>query len=272
VSLQLEIDRDKFTHTTTFLGDVFATVDYPYSYMSKPEKFAETQLPQIEAFYNTLEDEPCSQEIYDRAREIWAQYDMTIMQNYHDHYLLSDILLLADVFQNFRNSVYEQHRLDLLHFITLLSLAWASALKYTHAKLDLITDPDMYLMFENSIRSGIATISHRHAQANNPLVDGYYSSKPVSWLSYTDCNNLYGGAMRQPLSVGNFRFLSPEEIAEFDLMSVPTYGDTGYIIECDLKYPEKLHDLHTDYPLAPEHLTVSPDMLSDFCEEIKAKN
>jgi len=79
---------------------------------------------------------------------------MKTMQNYHDHYVLSDVLLLADVFENFRNSIYEQHRLDSLHFITLPSLAWASALKYTNAKLDLIADPDMYLIIENSMRGG----------------------------------------------------------------------------------------------------------------------
>jgi len=89
---------------------------------------------------------------------------MKTLQNYHDHYLLSDVLLLADVFQNFRYTIYEQHHLDPLHFISLPSLAWASALKYTHAKLDLITDPDMYLMVENNMWGGIATISHRHAQ------------------------------------------------------------------------------------------------------------
>jgi len=81
-----------------------------------------------------------------------------------------------------------------------------------------------------------------------------------------------GGAMSQPLPVGNFRFLSQEEISDFDVMKIPTHGDTGYIVECDLKYPSELHDLHSDYPMAPEHLTVSPDMLSDFCREIKAKN
>jgi len=95
------------------------------------DKIAETQLPPIEAFYNTLEDEPCTPKNYDRAREIWAPYNMKTTQNYHDHYLLSDVLLLADVFQNFKNSVYQQHHLDPLHFITLPSLAWASALKYT---------------------------------------------------------------------------------------------------------------------------------------------
>jgi len=90
--------------------------------MSGPEKFAETQLPPIEAFYNTLEDEPCPPKNYDRARKIWAHYNMKTMQNYHDHYLLSDVLLLADVFENFRNSIYEQHRLDPRHFKTLPSL------------------------------------------------------------------------------------------------------------------------------------------------------
>jgi len=123
--------------------------------MTPPEKFAQTQLPLIEAFYNTLEEEACPPKNYDRAREIWAHCDMKTMKNHHDHYLLSDVLLLADVFQNFRNSVYEQHHLDPLHFITLPSLAWASALKYTTTKLDLITDPEKYLMIENNMQPSL---------------------------------------------------------------------------------------------------------------------
>jgi len=161
VSLLLKSGRDKFTHTTKFLGDddlVFAKGVYPYSYMTGPEKFTETQLPPIEAFYNTLEDEPCPVQNYNRAREIWAHYNIKTMRDYHDHYLLSNVLLLADVFENFRNSIYDQHRLDPLHFITLPSLACASDLKYTNARLDLITDPNMYLMIENSMRGGIAII------------------------------------------------------------------------------------------------------------------
>ena len=100
------------------------------------------------------------------------------MRDYHDHYLLSDVLLLADVFENFINSIYEQYRLNPFHFITLPSLAWASALKYTNVRLDLITDPVMYLMVKNSMRGRIATISHRHARVNNPLVEEYDPSKP----------------------------------------------------------------------------------------------
>ena len=84
------------------------------------------------------------------------------------------------------------------------SLAWSSALKYTTDKLDFITDPDMYLMIENNMRSGIATISHRYAQANNPLVQGYDPSKLNSWITYLDANNTSETAMSKPLPVGKF--------------------------------------------------------------------
>ena len=78
--------------------------------------------------------------------------------------------------------------------------------------------------------------------------------------------------MCEPLPLGNFHFLSNDEISDFDLMNIPTDSDTGYIIECDLTYPESLHQLHSDYPLAPEHLTVSPGMLSNFCNNIRASS
>jgi len=85
----------------------------------------------------------------------------------------------------------------------------------------------MYLMIENSMRGRIATISHRHARANNPLVKGYDPSKRSSRLSYLDCNNLYEEPMSQPLPVGNFRFLSQEEIADFDVMKILTHATRG---------------------------------------------
>ena len=156
--------------------------------------------------------------------------------------------------------------------MTLPSLAWASALKFTDAKLHLLTDPDAYLMIENNMRGGIATISNRHAVANNPLVEGYDSSKPTSYITYLDANNLYGDAMSNPLPVGNFQFLPETEIENFDLLSIPSDNKIGYIIECDLTYPDHLHPLHTDYPLAPEHLTVDAEMLSPFASQFADKD
>ena len=125
---------------------------------------------------------------------------------------------------------------------------------------------------ENSMRGGIATISHRHAVANNPLVEGYDPSKPHSWIQYLDANNLYGCSMSQPLPVGQFRFLEEQEIENFDVTSIPADAETGYILECDLMYPESLHQLHNDYPMAPEHLTVDRAMLSEYALGMIDKN
>ena len=119
------------------------------------------------------------------AQDIWTHFGIKTMRDYHDHYLKSDVLLLSDVFQHFRQSVFDKHRLDCLHFYTLPSLAWNMALKHTEVELDLLTDPDMYLMVENNLRGGIAVISKRHAQANNPYVEeGYDESQPTSYLTY----------------------------------------------------------------------------------------
>ena len=138
-----------------------------------------------------MNDEPLQEKDYERAQEIWSHFDIRTLQQYHDPNLKSDVLLLADVTENFRKkTIYSEHGLDCLHFITLPSLAWACALKYTEAELELITDPHKYLMVENSLRGGIATISRRHVVASIPLVERYDPAKPHSWIQYLDARNL----------------------------------------------------------------------------------
>ena len=265
VRLLLKSGKQNFPHTSKYLGNddvVFAKGVYPYAYMTSRDKFAETQLPPIEAFHDTLKDEPLKQEDYECAQQVWSRGKMQTLQQYHDHYLKTDVLLLADVFEHFRQTVMNDHKLDCLHFITLPSLAWAMALKHTGIKLDLLTDPDAYLMIENSMRGGVATISRRYASANNPLVEGFDDSEPNRYITYLDANSLYATAQSQPLPVGNFRFLDADEIRNFDLDNIAKDADIGYIVECDLEYPTDLHDLHNDYPMAPEHLVVTREMLS----------
>jgi len=143
------------------------------------------------------------------------------------------------------------------------------ALKHTDIELDLIADPEAYLMIENSIRCGISTISNRYAKAINPYtVDGYDPEQPTNFITYLDANNLYGLAQSQPLPVGDFQFLTPDEISKFNVMDIPQDSPTGYIVDCDLEYPSTLHNSHSDYPLAPEHLTVTKDMLSPFAQNL----
>ena len=273
MSLLLKSGKDAFQHIRKHLGTdddiIFAKGVFPYSYMTSREKFSETYLPPIEDFYDKLRDEPLTQKEYERAQQTWSRFAIANMEEYHNHYLLSDVLLLCDVFENFRQSVMERHKLDCLHFVTLPSLLWAMALKHTNIKLDLITDPDAYLMIENNMRGGIATVSERYALANNPFVDDFVETKTRRYITYLDANSLYATAQCEPLPVGSFRFLTNDEIEKFDLTSVKVDADIGYILKCDLSYPPSLHDSHNHYPLAPEHMIVTYDMLSPYAKSLQ---
>ena len=141
VSLLLKSGKDNFVHTTAHLGTdddiIFAKGFYPYSYVyvNSWEKFAETQLPSINKFHDKLNNEPLSAKDYLRAHDTWDRFGCETLKDYHDHYLLTDVLLLADVFENFRKTVLKTYGLNPLHFITLPSLAWAMALKHTDGQL-----------------------------------------------------------------------------------------------------------------------------------------
>ena len=89
------------------------------------------------------------------------------MKDYHNLYNLSDVLLLADIFENFWNICMNHYRLDPAWYFSAPGLAWDAALKITKVQLELLSNPDMLLMIESGISGGIATISHRHAKANN---------------------------------------------------------------------------------------------------------
>ena len=105
-------------------------------------------------------------------------------------------------------------------------------------------------------------MSHRYVKANNQYLPDYDSNSPSQFLIYLDANNLYGYAVSEPLPVGKFGFLDDPE--NFDVDSVNCDGATGYVLEVDLEYPDHLHDAHNDYPVAPEHMTLTKDILSDY--------
>jgi hypothetical protein len=200
--------------------------------------------------------------------------DCKTFQNYHDRYLKTDVILLADVFENFRDLSMRTYSLDPAHYLTTPSLTWDACLRRTNVDLELITDPEMFLFFESAMRGRISVISNRYARANNPYLkpEDYVSDQPHSSISYLDANNLYGWAMNQYLPVDTFRFLSEEEINDIDFTQVRDDSKTGYVIKWDLEYPSQLHHLHNDYPLATEHATVTEDMLSPVCKSMNVKH
>ena len=121
---------------------------YPYEYMDDWSKFGENQLPPIESFYSKLNLSGISECDYDHAQRVWSEFDMKSLGEYHDLYLKTDVLLLANVFETFRRTCLEHYQLDPAHFYTSPGLAWQACLKKTGIRLELLTDPDMLLMFE----------------------------------------------------------------------------------------------------------------------------
>ena len=242
---------------------------YPYDYIDSVDKFEETNLPSPEAFYNKLHDENISPEDYSQAETVWCKMNIKNLGEYHDLYLKTDVLLLADVFENFRKVCLKFYKLDPAHYYTSPGLSMDAAYRMTNARLELVTDYDMYLMIEGSIRGGVSMISKKYAKANNKYLPNFNPSKPSTNIILLDANNLYGWAMRQPLPTGNFKWLTEDQVKDFDVMAIPFDSKTGYFLEVDLDYPEHLHDKHSDYPLAPENITVTNEMLSPYSISLK---
>ena len=142
-------------------------------------------------------------------------------------------------------------------------------LKMTSVKLEKISDIDQYLFIEKGTREGISYIAKRYAKTNNKYMCDYDPNKPSTFITYLDKNNLYGWAMSEYLPYGEFEWL--ENPVSFYVMSINKKSDVGYILEVDLKYPKELHELHNDYPLTPEKLTVANDILSNYCKNIADK-
>jgi hypothetical protein len=250
---------------------------YPYEYMNSWEKFDKTSLPPKGAFYSKLNNTHISDTEYEYAKSVWEKAGCKTMHDYHDIYLKTDVLLLADIFQNFWQVAIEKYGLDPLWYYLTPGLAWDALFFMTGQRLKLITDQNMYMMVEQRLRGGISMVSKRYACANNPgMGKGKWIAEELkSFILYLDANNLYGWAMLQYLPTGNFRCMKDEEeLADLqkkiERNSIPDDASKGYILKVDLEYPHILHPQHTDYPLAPERMRVKKEWLSKRQQEIIA--
>ena len=175
--------------------------------------------------------------------------------DYHDLYLRTDVVLLANVFEAFRDTCLKHYSLDPVHFYMAPGLAWKACLKKTGVRLELLKDPDMLLMFERGIRGGITQVVLRSASANNKYMgDLYNPSKESSYLQYLNTNNLYGWAMSQPLPTSKFKWV---EIDQDQISDLAASKIKGYLLEVDVRYPTDLHDSHNDLPFMCDKMKIN---------------
>ena len=194
---------------------------------------------------------------YAHAKRVCKDFEIKNLGEYHDLYVQSNTLLLADVFENFRNMCLEIYELDPAKFLSAPGLAWQAALKKTKVKLDLLTDIDMLLMVEKGIRGGICHSIYRYAKANNKYMKNYDKNKESSHLQNWDANNLYGWAMPQKLPVNNFEWI--KNTSQFNEDFIKNYNvesDEGFSLEVDVQYLEKLHELHNDLLFLPDKMKI----------------
>ena len=233
---------------------------YPYEYMDSWKRFNETELPSKNEFYNELNKEHITDQDYIHAQTVWKEFDIKNLGEYHDLYVQSDTLLLADVLENLRDKCLEIHELDPAYFLSAPGLAWQASFQETMVNSELLTDNDMLMMFEDGIRGRMCPTVHRYSKANNKYMNNYDKNKILSFLLYLDANNLYGWAMSQKLPVDNFKWIEKDDILKFNEDFIRNYNknsDKGYLLEVDIEYPKNLHTLHSDLPFLPERVTIN---------------
>lgn len=250
---------------------------FPYAWLTTVDRMEETALPPREAFVSDLSGEGITAEEYAYAQSVWTAFGCRTFRDYHDVYLLTDVWALTDVLCSYIDFGMTNYGLDPTHYASSPAFAQDAMLKITGAKLELLTDMDIFLMFERSIRGGVSMAVHPYARADNKFTrlaagdDSLSESVDDTFIAALDENNMYGGCMSAKLPVGNFRFVSESEKEALE-QGLPGClldkdADTGQLWEVDLEFPEHLHDMLNDFPPAPERMTVPDECLSEWQRE-----
>ena len=253
--LAYELPTEEMEETIKYFPDVPNDIlkgkgFYPYDYMDSAEKLNVKFLPTHINFFSSLKNKNITLNEYEKARQGWKAFKCKNMSDYTRIYCIRDVLLLCDIFENFRKINLKEYDVDpLISGYTLPGISWYNMLRFTKQELKLIVDRKQYEDFEKGIRGGVSMCVTRHAKANNKYLKDYDPTKPSTYIFYVDENNLYGNSMSQNL---------PYEIA--GKMTKPELKDwRNYTcaLVVDLEIPKEKHDFLNAFPPAPEHLTIN---------------
>ena len=186
---------------------------------------------------------------------------MKTVKDYHDLHLKYDVLLLADVFEKFKNNILKNYGLRPSHYLSTPGLSWDAMLKMTKIKLELITDTDMYKLFEECTTGGISYISNSYSKANKKYLKSYDRKQESKHIIYLDTNNSHVYAMSKFFPMRGFKWIDPDE---FDLNKYTSNNSKRCVLEVDPEYPKELRELHNDYPLAPDKIEIKREILSKY--------
>ena len=200
---------------------------YPYEDMDSWKKYNETTLPPKEEFYSKLNLENITDKDYTHAQKVVEVFGIKNRGEYHDLYVQCDTLLLADMFENFRDKCIKIYQFDPAHFVSAPGLAWQACLKETEINLELLADINMLLMVEEGIRGRMCQAIYRYAKTNNKFKKNYDKNIKSSYLNYLDINNLYGWAMSEKFSVIGFKWIIEKSLSKCNESFIKNYDENS---------------------------------------------
>ena len=247
---------------------------FPYNYFQNKSVLKEKELPPKSSFYDELHKTDISDDDYQHACMVWKEFKCRTLKDYCSIYLSTDVLLLACAFEAFRFQIFSCYKLEPCMFYTLPGLALEAALLMTDVKIELMTDMNMILMIEKGILGGISCCSNRYARANNRQVGNFDDTKPETYISFADSNNLYGYVQAGNLPIGEYSWMTKNELKHVDVMGLEDGDSTGFIFEADLFVPHdaKLHEKLADFPPAPVRRRVDESELSSWQRSNRIEN
>ena len=227
---------------------------FPYEWFDTFSKLYGTEFPEYKDFFSKLANESISKEDYEFGLSVYKQFCKIIM-DYHDLYLKTDVLLLADVCQEFCNICHEKFGLDPFNYYTAPGFAWDCALNKSGLKLEALSDVDMYLFFEQGIRGGYSNVHKNHAKANHKYLGRYYDPKvKCIYLWYVDINSLYPTVMIEKLPVRDFRWATQKDLD--DIFEFCKTGQYDKIPPCTISVNAKRNPKNFDkekvFAMCPE--------------------
>lgn len=228
---------------------------FPYSWLDCEEKFEVTTFPPKEAFFNDLSEENISDEDYNKAKRVFDHFHCENMGSYSDVYLVTDLLLLTDVYEQFRELAMSNYNLEVCKYFSIASYSWDAMLLITKVELELMTCAEQVEFIQKGIRGGITVVNQRYRKANNRDMKDFNPNLPECDLRMYDANSLYPSCMVMNIPTKDFEFVSPSNLkSEYDMaMKATDDSSKGWIFEVTLSVPKEKHNFFNDYPLCAEN-------------------
>lgn len=241
---------------------------FPYEYVDDLTKLKLNSLPPINEFYSNITEETITQEEYLFACKLFSDSGCKTLCDYMMLYLMTDVLLLAEIFQNFRTMIYDSYSLDPAAMLSSPGLSIQSFLYSSKAKLGLIKDVEVYTLFEDNVRGGLVSTVEGYSKFNLPSFDDYDEKAEISSGGFIDFNSLYPYVLTEKLPTGNMYELTQEEVKNFDYINVDVDGDYAYALLIDYYIPDDVKRYTDEFPLSIHKFSPKEDDISDFTKEI----